>query len=195
MAKIYLIGDEKYSFEQTKKALTEDVAIFQLRLKRCDDERFLQEARQYHDICKERGIKFIINDRLHIAKTIDADGLHIGQDDLSYVFCREQLPDKMIGLSVHDIEEAKHAFMMGVDYIGIGAMYATQTKEDARVIGLEGLVEVVKIATCPVVAIGGITVDNFQALYDAGADMLAVSRGVLDADDPAKVAKILRGAS
>ncbi len=195
MAKIYLIGDEKYSFEQTKKALTEDVGMFQLRLKTCDDETFLKEARRYHDICKERGIEFIINDRLHIAQILDTDGLHIGQDDLSYAFCREQFPDKKIGLSVHNIEEAKHAFMMGVDYIGIGAMYATQTKKDAHVIGVEGLAEVAKIATCPVVAIGGITVENFQALYDAGADMLAVSRGVLGADDPAKVANILRGAS
>jgi len=193
MAKIYLVGDEKYTFEQTKRALTEDVAYFQLRLKRASDSDFLEEARAYHDICKERGITFIINDRLHIAKTIDADGLHIGQDDLSYSFCREHLPDKIIGLSVHNLEEAKQAFMMGVDYIGIGAMYATQTKSDARVIGLEGLREVVPFATCDIVAIGGIDTTNYQAVYDAGADMLAVSSAVLGSENPAEVLKILRG--
>ncbi len=193
MAKIYLIGDEKYDFDHTAKALTEDVAYFQLRLKSVSDEVFLKDARRYQSLCHDRGIKFIINDRLHIAKTIDADGLHIGQDDLSYAFCREQLPDKIIGLTVGNIEEAKNAFMMGVDYIGLGAMYATGTKKNARVIGLEPLKEVAKIATCDVVAIGGIDTHNFQAVYDAGADMLAVSGAVLGSDEPAKVLKQLRG--
>ena len=193
MAKIYLIGDEKYDFDHTAKALTEDVAYFQLRLKSVSDEVFLKEAQRYQALCHDRGIKFIINDRLHIAKTIDADGLHIGQDDLSYAFCREQLPDKIIGLTVGNIEEAKNAFMMGVDYIGLGAMYATGTKKNATVIGLEPLKAIAKLATCDVVAIGGIDAHNFQAVYDAGADMLAVSGAVLGSDEPAKVLKILRG--
>ena len=193
MAKIYLIGDEKYDFETTKKALTEDVAIFQLRLKEVSDEAFIEEARRYQALCRDRGITFIINDRLHIAKIIDADGLHIGQDDPAYAFCREQFPDKIIGLTVGSEEEAKNAFMMGVDYIGLGAMYATKTKKNAKVIGLEPLKEVAKIATCDVVAIGGIDTHNFQAVYDAGADMLAVSSAVLGSDDPAKTLKILRG--
>ena len=192
MAKIYLIGDEKYDFDHTAKALTEDVAYFQLRLKSVSDEVFLKEAQRYQTLCQKRGIKFIINDRLHIAKVLHTDGLHIGQDDLSYAFCREQLPDKIIGLTVGNIEEAKNAFMMGVDYIGLGAMYATGTKKNARVIGLEPLKEVAKIATCDVVAIGGIDTHNVQAVYDAGADMLAVSGAALGSDEPAKVLKQLR---
>ncbi len=195
MAKIYLIGDAKYDFQSTQKALTEDVAMFQLRLKETSDEEFLEQARQYQLLCKERGIKFIINDRLYIAKILNADGLHIGQDDLSYAFCKEQLPDKTIGLTVGTIQEAKHAFMMGVDYIGLGAMYATSTKKNARVIGIEPLKEIKKLATCAIVAIGGIDGENFQAVYEAGADMLAVSSAVLGANDPAKVVKILRGES
>ncbi len=193
MAKIYLISDEKYDFEQTCKSLTEDVAYFQLRLKNVSDEDFLKEAKRYKEVCKQRDIKFIINDRVHIAKEIDADGLHIGQGDMSYAFCREQLPDKIIGLSVGNIQEAKQAFMMGVDYIGVGAMYETATKKNVKVIGVEALREVVKLATCDVVAIGGIDVDNFQAVYDAGADMLAVSSAVLSSSEPAKVLKVLRG--
>ncbi len=195
MAKIYLIGDEKYDCEHTAKALTEDVGYFQLRLKDVDDETFLEEARRYQTLCHDRGIKFIINDRLHIAKILNVDGLHIGQNDLSYAFCREQFPDKIIGLSVGSAEEAKNAFMMGVDYIGLGAMYETDTKKNATVIGLEPLKEIRKIATCDIVAIGGIMIDNFQAVYDAGADMLAVSSAVLGADEPEKVLKILRGVS
>ncbi len=193
MAKIYLIGDEKYDFEQTKKALTEDVSMFQLRLKSVSDEAFLQEARAYQELCHERGITFIINDRLHIAKIINADGLHIGQEDLSFAFCKEQFPDKIIGLTVGNMKEAKEAFLWGADYIGLGAMYPTQTKKNANLIGLEPLKEIQKIATCDIVAIGGIDTTNFQAVYDAGADMLAVSGAVLGSDNPAEVLKILRG--
>ncbi len=193
MAKIYLIGDEKYDLEHTAKALTEDVAYFQLRLKSSSDEAFLKQARIYQEICKDRGIQFIINDRMHIAKVLQANGLHIGQEDLSYAFCREHFPNKIIGLSTNSVEMAKQAFLMGVDYIGFGAMYATQTKQNANVIGLEPLKEVAKIATCDVVAIGGIDTTNFQAVYEAGADMLAVSGAVLGSDKPAEVLKILRG--
>lgn len=193
MAKIYLIGDEKYDFEHTKKALTEDVGIFQLRLKTLSDEVFLEQAKRYQELCKERGIRFIINDRLPIAKTLDADGLHIGQDDFSYTFCKREFSNKIIGLTTGSIESAKNAFMMGVDYIGFGAMYASNTKKNAKVIGLEPLKAIGKIATCDIVAIGGINTENFQAVYDAGADMLAVSGAVLESDTPAKVLKILRG--
>ena len=193
MAKIYLIGDEKYDFEQTKKSLTEDVAMFQLRLKNTSEDTFYDEAIKYQKICRERGITFIINDHLHLAKAIDADGLHIGQDDLSFAFCKERFPDKIIGLTVGNMHEAKEAFLWGLDYIGLGAMYPTETKKNAYVIGLEPLKEISKIATCDIVAIGGINTENFQAVYDAGADMLAVSGAVLGSENPAEVLKILRG--
>lgn len=193
MAKIYLIGDEKYNFEQTSKALTEDVSIFQLRLKNVSEEFFYKEAIKYQEICQKRGITFIINDQLHIAKSVNADGLHIGQDDLSFAFCREQFPDKIIGLTVGNEKEAKEAFLWGVDYIGLGAMYPTKTKKNANVIGLEPLKEIAKIATCDIVAIGGVDTENYQAVYDSGADMLAVSGAVLGSENPAEVLKILRG--
>jgi len=193
MAKIYLIGDEKYSFEQTKKALTEDVSMFQLRLKNATEEFFYNEAIRYQALCKERGITFIINDYLHVAKAINADGLHIGQDDLSFAFCKERFPDKIIGLTVGNEAEAKEAFLWGADYIGLGAIYPTKTKKNASVIGLEPLKKIAKIATCDIVAIGGIDTTNFQAVYDAGANMLAVSSAVLGSKDPAKVLKTLRG--
>ena len=193
MAKIYLIGDEKYSFSQTAKVLTEDVEIFQLRLKSASEELFYQEAIKYQKLCRERGITFIINDHLHIAKAINADGLHIGQGDLSFAFCKERFPDKIIGLTVGNEKEAKEAFLWGVDYIGLGAMYETSTKKNATVIGLKPLKEIAKIATCNLVAIGGINTTNFQAVYDAGADMLAVSGAVLGSENPAEVLKTLRG--
>jgi len=195
MPKVYLIGDEKYDFTQTCKALTEDVEMFQLRLKDISDEEFYKQALRYQEVCQKRGITFIINDRLHIAKSVNADGLHIGQNDLSFAFCKEQFPDKIIGLTVGNEKEAKEAFLWGADYIGLGAMYETKTKKNASVIGVEPLKEIAKIATCDIVAIGGIDITNYQAVYDAGADMLAVSGAVLGNDNPVEIVKILRGAS
>jgi thiamine-phosphate pyrophosphorylase len=192
MPKIYLIGDPKYSFEQTKKALTEDVAMFQLRMKDATCDKIYEEALLYQKLCEEKGIKLIINDHLEVVLGVGADGLHIGQEDLPYAFCRERF-DGIIGLTVGSMEEAKEAFEMGVDYIGLGAMYATSTKKNATVIGLEPLKEIKKIATCDIVAIGGINKDNFQAVYDAGADMLAVSAAVLESENPAEMVKTLRG--
>lgn len=193
MSKIYLIGDEKYSFEQTCKALTSDVSMFQLRLKNASDAFFMEQAVAYKEVCKARGIKFIINDNLAIAKFVDADGLHIGQDDLAFSFCKEQFPNKIIGLSVGNMAEAREAFAMGVDYIGLGAMFDTQTKNNAKVIGLEALKEISQIANCDVVAIGGIDSENFQEVYDTGADSLAVCSAVLESEDPEEIVKLLKG--
>ena len=192
MPKIYLIGDEKYDFEQTKKALTEDVAMFQVRLKGISADVLYKEALPYKELCEKRGIKLIINDYLEVALAVGADGLHIGQGDLPYNFCRARFKG-IIGLTVGSVKEAKEGFSLGVDYIGLGAMYPTQTKKNATVIGLEPLKEIRKIATCDIVAIGGINTKNFQAVYDAGADMLAVSGAVLGSENPAEVLKILRG--
>jgi len=193
MAKIYLIGDEKVDFEQTVKALTEDVSMFQLRLKDVSSKEFYRQALFYKALCQRKGITFIINDRVDIALAVDADGLHIGQDDLPFMVCRTLFKDKIIGLTVGNKKEAQEAFDLGVDYIGIGAMYETKTKKNANVIGVEVLSEVSKKANCDVVAIGGINTANFQAVYDAGADMLAVSAAVLGAENPAEVLKILKG--
>jgi len=194
MSKIYLISDEKYSFEHTCRALTQDISMFQLRLKNTDDAEFMRQALAYKKVCSKKGIKFIINDNLTIAKSVDADGLHIGQDDLAFNICKEQFPDKIIGLTVGNETEAKEAFSMGVDYIGLGAMYETKTKKNANVIGLETLKVLSKIATCEiVVAIGGINRDNFQEVYDAGADTLAVCSAVLDSEKPEEIVKILKG--
>jgi len=193
MSKIYLIGDQKYSFEQTCKALTSDVSIFQLRLKNVSDAYFMEQAVAYKEICSERGIKFIINDNLAVAKFLDADGLHIGQDDLTYSFCKAQFPNKIIGLSVGNLAEAREAFAIGVDYIGVGAMFESPTKNNSKVIGLEGLKEISDIANCEIVAIGGINGENFQEVYDAGADRLAVCSAVLESENPEEIVKLLRG--
>lgn len=193
MAKIYLIGDEKYDFEQTSRALNEDVDMFQLRLKNASSKAFYEQAKLYKKLCHDRGIKFIINDRVDIALAVDADGLHIGQDDLPYEPCCALFADKIIGLSVGNEKEAKEAFELGVDYIGLGAMYATSTKKNAKVIGIEALERIKRSANCPIVAIGGINSDNFQAVYDGGADMLAVSSAILNHKNPEMVLKVLRG--
>jgi len=193
MPKIYLISDEKYSFEHTCRALTKDVSMFQLRLKNTNDAEFMKLALAYKKVCQDKEIKFIINDNLAIAKFVDTDGLHIGQDDLSFSFCKQQFPNKIIGLTVGSEAEAREAFAMGVDYIGLGAMYETKTKKNANIIGLETVKVLSKIATCEIVAIGGIDTSNFQEVYDAGANTLAVCSAVLDNEKPEEIVKILKG--
>ncbi len=192
MSKIYLIGDEKYSFEHTCKALTEDVEFFQLRLKNSTSREFYNQALEYKKVCFSRGIKFIINDRLDIAKAVCADGLHIGQDDMPFEICKKLFPNKIIGLTVKSIEEAKIAFSQNVSYIGVGAIYETKTKKNANIIGLEALKEISSIANCKIVAIGGIDVDNYKNVYKNGADFLAVCSGVLRDENPQNIVKILR---
>jgi thiamine-phosphate pyrophosphorylase len=192
MAKIYLVGDKRYSFEKIVSALGEDVDYFQLRLKDVSDEEFLAEAIKYKEICKKRGIKFIINDRVDIAIEVDADGLHIGQDDLSLKEAKSRFKDKIIGVSCRSVDEALKAQVDGADYIGVGAIYETMTKDRAKVISLKGLKEIRDAVDIEIVAIGGIDSSNFKAVYESGADRLAVSSSILSDDNPLKIAKILR---
>jgi thiamine-phosphate pyrophosphorylase len=192
MAKIYLVGDKKYGFEKISSALSSDIEYFQLRLKDVSDNEFLKEAKIYKKLCHKRGIKFIINDRVDIALKVDADGVHIGQDDISIDEAKEILKDKIIGVSCRSIKEAKEAQDAGADYIGVGAVYESSTKDGAKVIGLSVLEKIVKSVDIKVVAIGGIDENNFKDVYRVGADMLAVSSAVLSNDNPQKIIKILR---
>ena len=191
MYRLYLVGDKKYSFEKTCEALSEDVEYFQLRLKDVSDEEFLKEAKRYKDICQKRDIKFIINDNLDIAIKVKADGLHIGQDDLSLQEVKKRFSG-IVGVSCRTLDEAQEAKKDGADYIGVGAVFKTTTKEGAKIIGLDALKLIVQKVDIKVVAIGGIDEKNFRLVYEVGADMLAVSSAVLGAKDPKEILKTLR---
>jgi thiamine-phosphate pyrophosphorylase len=156
----------------------------QLRYKGDDRDESLAIAKKLKSLCYENKVLFIVNDYLDIALAAGADGLHLGQKDLPVKEARQLLPiDMLLGVSVTTVEQAKAAEGGGADYIAVGSMYPTGSKETARVVGLERLREVRGAVSLPLVAIGGINRDNAGEVAAAGADGVAVISAILGVED------------
>jgi thiamine-phosphate pyrophosphorylase len=156
--------------------------IVQFRDKSRDKSERLSITQGLKDLCAKHGALFIVNDYIGLALATDADGLHLGQKDLPVSVGRRLLPiDKIIGCSVHTVEQAKAAEAEGADYLAVGSIYSTSSKEGAMVIGLEGLRQVKQAVSLPLVAIGGINKDNAAEVLAAGADAVAVIGAILKA--------------
>ena len=169
------------------------VSILQLRVKSLPPVDFLELAKQARAVTRAHGCKLIINDRVDIALACGADGVHLGQDDLPLSAGRKLMGQKIIGISTHDLDQARAAERAGADYIGFGPMFGTRTKAtgyEAR--GPEMLQQIRRAVTLPIVAIGGITEANVQEVWQAGADSVAIIGDVLQDNDPgAKALRIL----
>jgi thiamine-phosphate pyrophosphorylase len=181
LPKIYPVTDRRLSglshAEQVERLTAAGARFIQLREKSLAPKDFLAEAERALEIARRREARIIINDRADIALAVGADGLHLGQDDLPPEAARKILgPEAVIGFSTHDIEQAVEAVKLPVDYIAIGPVFATATKENPDpVVGLEGVRRVRRaIGSFPLVAIGGITRENFRSVLEAGADSVAV---------------------
>jgi thiamine-phosphate diphosphorylase len=191
-AVLYLVTDDRLPapelLERLDRALLAGVRVVQFRDKSLERGAFLQTATEVQRLCLRRGALFIVNDSADVAALLDADGLHLGQEDLPPGLARQLVgPDALIGLSVSAIEEARSAERdWQVDYLGVGAMYPTETKQDAEYGGCTLLRQVRTVVELPLVAIGGITVDRAPAVWAAGADLLAVVSAVFGAADPAR---------
>ncbi|MGD1039812.1 MAG: thiamine phosphate synthase [Dehalococcoidales bacterium] len=165
--------------------------IIQLRDKTTKKKDLLPIAQTLSDLCKGNGVLFIMNDNLDVALAVGADGLHIGQEDLSVDAARKLAPlDMIIGCSVFNVEQARQAVAAGADYVAVGAIFPTPSK-DTAVLGLEPLRQVKQAVAVPVVAIGGINLNNLTEVKKAGADSIAVIGAVLGADSPEKAAREL----
>jgi len=180
--------------ERVLAALLEaGVSILQLRVKSLPPVDFLELAKQARAVTRAHGCKLIINDRVDIALACGADGVHLGQDDLPLSAGRKLMGQKIIGISTHDLDQARAAERAGADYIGFGPMFGTRTKAtgyEAR--GPEMLQQIRRAVTLPIVAIGGITEANVQEVWQAGADSVAIIGDVLHDNDPgAKALRIL----
>jgi len=169
------------------------VSILQLRVKSLPPVDFLELAKQARAVTRAHGCQLIINDRVDIALACGADGVHLGQDDLPLSAGRKLMGQKIIGISTHDLDQARAAERDGADYIGFGPMFGTRTKAtgyEAR--GPEMLQQIRGAVTLPIVAIGGITEANVQEVWQAGADSVAIIGDVLHDNDPgAKALRIL----
>jgi thiamine-phosphate pyrophosphorylase len=166
--------------------------ILQLRLKDATSREFLAAAREIVRLCRARGALAIINDRADIARLAEADGVHVGQEDLPARMAREVVgPGRIVGVSTHSVEQARTAQADGADYIGFGAIYSGGLKNVANSQGLERLRAVRAAVAIPIVAIGGITETTMPAVLAAGADAAAIITDVVRAADPAAKARAL----
>lgn len=166
------------------------VRILQLRVKSLTPSAFLDLAQRARAETRARGCRLIINDRVDIALACGADGVHLGQDDLPFHAGRQLMGDKIVGVSTHDIEQAKQAEQSGADYIGFGPMFGTTTKDTgygAR--GVEMLRQIRAAVSLPIVAIGGINEQNVREVWQAGADSAAIISDILGAGDIAAKTK------
>lgn len=186
LPKIYPITDRRLTglshAAQVEKLLAGGARLIQLREKHAAPKAFYEEAEAALEIARRNGARIIVNDRVDLALALGADGVHLGQDDLPPEKAREILgPDVIIGFSTHSVEQAIAAARLPIDYLAIGPVFATSTKENPdAVVGVEGVARVrAAIDDFPLVAIGGITPSNFRAVVEAGADSLAVIKSIL----------------
>lgn len=168
-------------------ALDAGVRLFQLRMKTPETRRLYEMAAVLCPLVRKGGGTFIVNDRCDVAVAVEADGVHLGQEDLPLADARAILgPGKLIGISTHNLVQATEAEAGGADYIGFGPIFPTATKENPDpVVGVAGLREVRAKVRLPIVAIGGIKAGNIGEVKSAGADCCAVVSAVLSAPDPA----------
>lgn len=180
-------------YEVVKESLDGGVTFLQLREKDLDDENFLKEAIELKELCKEYKVPFVINDNVDIAIKMDADGVHVGQSDMEAGDVRAKLgPDKIIGVSAQTVEQAVLAEKRGADYLGVGAVFPTGSKDDAEDVSHETLKAICDAVSIPVVAIGGITLENASQLKDSGICGVAVISAIYAQDDIRKASEDLK---
>lgn len=185
---LYAVTDRSWTKDRTllsqvKNALEGGITFLQLREKELDDEHFLQEAKEMKILCKQYNVPFVINDNIEIAIKSNADGVHIGQDDMDVAKARALLgKDKIVGVTAHNVEEATYAEKNGADYLGVGAAFHTSTKDDADTIDHGELKKICESVNIPVVAIGGINKDNIMKLSNIGVCGVSVVSAIFAED-------------
>jgi thiamine-phosphate pyrophosphorylase len=185
---LYVIADKKMCGDRNvedvvRQAIEGGAEMIQYRDKESDDAGFLSMASKLKAICQERGVPFIVNDRADIARQVDADGVHAGQKDLSVSEARQILgPARIIGKSSNTLDQAGRAEKEGADYVGIGPIFDTLSKEIVKPIGLDVVPKVKAILSIPFFLIGGITEENLNQIIEAGGRRIAVISAVVSSD-------------
>lgn len=195
---LYAVTDRSWLKGQTLLQQVEDAikggaTFIQLREKELGSEAFLEEAKVIQQLCRKYNVPFVINDNVDIAEAVGADGVHVGQSDMEAGDVRKRLgPDKIIGVSARTVEQALLAQERGADYLGVGAVFHTGSKADAREIDHDTLKEICEAVDIPVIAIGGITRDNVIELKGTGICGVAVISAIFAQKDVEAAARDLR---
>ncbi|WP_396612171.1 thiamine phosphate synthase [Haloferax sp. S1W] len=192
------LSGDRTTLEVVEAAVAGGVDIVQLREKHASARERYELASDVRELTADAGVPLVVNDRLDIAAAVDADGVHLGDDDLPIETAREQLgSDAIVGRSVSTVEAAQAAEEAGADYLGVGAVFATDSKDiddDEYEIGVERVAAVADAVSIPIVGIGGITASNAADVVAAGADGVAVITEITGADDPTDATRRLADA-
>lgn len=195
---LYAVTDRAWTgeqtlYEQVEAALKGGVTCVQLREKEMDETAFLQEAKDICALCHRYGVPFIVNDNVDVAIACQADGIHVGQEDMAAGEVRRRVGDAMLlGVSVHTVEEARRAVRNGADYLGLGAVFPTSTKTDVDQMTNETLRAICDAVDVPVVAIGGINRGNLLKLSGSGVDGVALVSAIFSVEDIEDTCRKLR---
>lgn len=197
---LYAVTDRHWLDGRTLKevvleSLEGGVTMLQLREKHLDEAHFLEEAKELQMLCRSWHVPFLINDNVEIALAMEADGVHVGQSDMAAGDVRKKLgDDKIIGVSAQTVEQALLAEKAGADYLGVGAVFPTSSKDDANEVTYETLKAICSAVSIPVVAIGGITQENVHRLAGSGICGAAVISAIYAEPDIKKAAAELKKA-
>ena len=198
---LYAVTDRHWLNNRTltdvvRESLEGGVTMLQLREKTLAEPAFLAEAKELQALCREYHVPFIVNDNVDIALAMDADGVHVGQSDMEALDVRAKLgPGKIVGVSAQTVEQALLAEKHGADYLGVGAVFPTGSKDDADDVSYDTLKAICQAVSIPVVAIGGISRDNVARLADSGICGVAVISAIYGAPDIRAAAQELNAAT
>ncbi len=195
---LYAITDRRWLAgrtleSQVEAAIRGGATMIQLREKELGDKDFLEEAFRIKEVCHQHGVPFVINDNVDVARKVGADGVHVGQSDMEAGAVRELVgPSMFLGVSAETVDEAVLAQERGADYLGVGAVFPTGSKDDAIAVSHETLCRICRAVTIPVVAIGGITRDNIPDLAGSGIAGISVISAIFAQPDAEAAARDLR---
>lgn len=196
---LYAVTDRRWLKEgetlvtRTEEAIDGGVTFVQLREKDLDEKNFEREGRELKELCRKRGVPFVINDNVELAAKLDADGVHVGQSDMEALDVRKIIGgDKILGVSAQTVEQAVTAEKHGADYLGVGAVFPTGSKDDAAEVSYDTLRAICDAVKIPVIAIGGITEDNVTELSKSGICGIAVISALYAEEDIKSAARRLR---
>lgn len=185
------LGDKTLSW-QVEESLKGGATMIQLREKHLDHEHFLKEAKEIKELCRKYQVPFLINDDVDLAVEVDADGVHVGQHDMEAGEVRKKIgPNRILGVSAQTVEQALLAQQAGADYLGVGAVFPTGTKDDADAVSIQTLGEICRAVSIPIVAIGGIGQHNVMQLAGSGICGIAVVSAIYAQPDIQNAASTL----